>query len=115
MEADANQQGKQKAKHPGSYTETCTSTSTSLNNDDCQKTFVAAQNISKASHKIFTDTAIMALVCWHDHPLLLVNMNSPGECQHYTLALLNELFQQLPNDWNIGILYDIACQLYCSM
>ena len=32
-------------------------------NDNCQKTFVAAQNISKASSKIFADTAVMALVC----------------------------------------------------
>ena len=83
--------------------------------DDCQKTFIAAQNISKASNKIFADTAIMALVCRHDCPLLLVNMTSPGERQHYALALLREFFQQLPNDWHIGLLYDIACQLRRSM
>src|SRR5258706_3074003 len=83
--------------------------------DDCQKTFIAAQNISKASNKIFADTVIMALVCRHDFPLLLVNMTSPGERQHYALALLNELFRQLPNDWHIGLLYDIACQLHRSM
>jgi len=57
----------------------------------------------------------MALVCRHDHPLLLANMNSAGERQHYALALLRELFRQLPNDWNIGLLYDIACQLRRSM
>lgn len=83
--------------------------------DNCQKTFVAAQNISKASNKIFADTAIMALVCRHDFPLFLVNMTSPGERQHYALALLHEFFQQLPNDWDIGLLYDIACQLRRSM
>jgi len=83
--------------------------------DDCQKTFTAAQNISKASNKIFADTAIMALVCRHDCPLLLVNMTSPGERQHYALALLYEFFRQLPNDWDIGLLYDIACQLRRSM
>jgi len=83
--------------------------------DDCQKTFVAAQNISKASNKIFADTAIMALVCRHDCPLLLANMTSAGERQHYALALLRELFRQLPNDWHIGLLYDIACQLRRSM
>jgi hypothetical protein len=83
--------------------------------NDCQKTFTAAQNISKASNKIFADTAIMALVCRHDCPLLLVNMTSPGERQHYALALLHELFGQLPNDWHIGLLYDIACQLRRSM
>lgn len=83
--------------------------------DDCQKSFVAAQNISKASNKIFADTAIMALLCRHDRPLLLVNMTSPGERQHYVLALLQEFFRQLPNDWKIGLLYDIACQLRRSM
>ena len=60
--------------------------------DNCQKTFVTAQNISKASNKIFADTVIMALVCRHDCPLLLVNMTSAGECQHYALALLCEFF-----------------------
>ena len=83
--------------------------------DNCQKTFVAAQNISKASNKIFADTAIMALVCRHDCPLFLVNMTSPGERQHYALALLHEFFRQLPDDWDIGLLYDIACQLRRSM
>ena len=83
--------------------------------DNCKKMFVAAQNISKASNKIFADTAIMALVCRHDCPLFLVNMTSPGERQHYALALLHEFFRQLPNDWDIGLLYDIACQLRRSM
>ena len=83
--------------------------------DDCQKTFVAAQNISKASNKIFADTAIMAVICQHDCPLLLANMTSAGERQHYALSLLRELFRQLPNDWHIGLLYDIACQLHRSM
>jgi hypothetical protein len=83
--------------------------------DDCQKTFVAVQNISKASNKIFADTAIMALVCRHDCPLLLANMTSAGERQHYALALLRELFRQLPSDWHVRLLYDIACQLCRSM
>ena len=83
--------------------------------DNCKKMFVAAQNIYKASNKIFADTAIMALVCQHDCPLFLVNMTSPGECQHYALALLHEFFQQLPNNWDISLLYNIACQLRRSM
>lgn len=83
--------------------------------NDCQKMFIAAQNIPKASNKIFADTAIMALVCQHNCPLLLVNMTSPGEHQHYTLALLHRFFQQLHVDWDIGLLYNITCQLHCSM
>jgi len=96
--------------------DTCTSTNIPDEvSDDCQKTFVAAQNISKTSNKIFADTAIMALVCRHDRPLLLVNMTSPGERQHYALALLCKFFGQLPDNWDIGLLYDIACQLHHSM
>lgn len=49
---------------------------------------------------------------WIPHP---TNMTSPGECQHYALALLQEFFWQLPNDWDTGLLYDITCQLHCSM
>ncbi|EJD49158.1 hypothetical protein AURDEDRAFT_59665 [Auricularia subglabra TFB-10046 SS5] len=42
-------------------------------------------------------------------------MTSPGERQHYALALLRKLFGDLPEDWNIGLLYDIACQLSRSI
>jgi len=42
-------------------------------------------------------------------------MTSAGERQYYTLVLIKALFQHLPNDWIIGLLYDVACQLECSM
>jgi len=57
----------------------------------------------------------MALLCRHDQLLFLVNMTSAGEQQYYTLALIKALFQHLPNDWIIGLLYDVACQLEHSM
>ena len=48
--------------------------------DDCEKAFTAAQgHIAKSSNAIFADTALMALLCRHDHPLFLVNMTSAGE------------------------------------
>ena len=84
--------------------------------DDCERAFTAAQgHIAKASNVIFADTALMALVCRHDRPIFLVNMTSAGEKQHYALALLKTLFQHLPGAWNVGLLYDVACQLERSM
>jgi hypothetical protein len=84
--------------------------------DDCEKAFTAAQgHIAKSSNKIFADTALMALLCRHDRPLFLVSMTSAGERQYYTLALIKALFLHLPDDWIIGLLYDVACQLERSM
>ena len=84
--------------------------------DDCEKAFTAAQgHKAKSSNKIFADTALMALLCHHDRPLFLVNMTSAGERQYYVLALIKALFQHLPDDWVIGLLYDVACQLEHSM
>jgi hypothetical protein len=84
--------------------------------DDCEKTFIAAQgHIAKTNNAIFADTALMALVCRHDRPLFLANMTSAGERQYYALALIKALLQQLPTEWNVGLLYDIACQLERSM
>ena len=84
--------------------------------DDCEKAFTAAQgHIAKSSNVIFADTALMALLCRHDRPLFLVNMTSAGERQYYALALIKALFLHLPDDWVIGLLYDVACQLERSM
>ncbi|EIW76988.1 hypothetical protein CONPUDRAFT_62378 [Coniophora puteana RWD-64-598 SS2] len=51
----------------------------------------------------------MALLCRHDRVLWLVNMTSAGEKQHYAIALIIELFKNLPSDMVVGILYDIGC------
>jgi len=84
--------------------------------DDCEKVFIAAQgHIAKANSNIFVDTGLMALVCHHDRPLFLVNLSSAGECQYYALALIKALYQHLPGDWVVGLLYDVACQLERSI
>ncbi|KIK64663.1 hypothetical protein GYMLUDRAFT_160624 [Collybiopsis luxurians FD-317 M1] len=41
-------------------------------------------------------------------------MTTPGEAQHYTLALLAKLFEHLPQDVLVRILYNIGCQLHHS-
>ncbi len=84
--------------------------------DDCEKIFIATQShIAKTNDTIFADTALMALLCHHNHPLFLVNMTSAGEWQYYALALTKALYQHLPDDWVVSLLYNVACQLERSM
>jgi hypothetical protein len=51
------------------------------------------------------------LLCRHDRVLWIANLTSAGEKQHYALALLDCLFQHLPPQMTVGLLYDIGCQL----
>ncbi|KIK55911.1 hypothetical protein GYMLUDRAFT_175017 [Collybiopsis luxurians FD-317 M1] len=53
----------------------------------------------------------MSLLCRHGQVLFLVNMTTPGECQHYAFSLIEELFKHLPSSYTIGILYNIVCTL----
>ncbi|KAJ6512444.1 hypothetical protein C8R45DRAFT_1152106 [Mycena sanguinolenta] len=81
---------------------------------ECEKSFKAAdKNREKASTKFFEDMGIMDLLCHHNRVLFLVNMRSAGEKQYYMLSL-ETLFQHLPVDIRVGILYDIACLLHVS-
>ncbi|KAJ7258865.1 hypothetical protein C8J57DRAFT_1436773 [Mycena rebaudengoi] len=83
--------------------------------DECETTFKAAdEKREKASTKFFDDTALMGLLCRHDHVLWLVNMRTAGEKQYFALLLLETLFQHLPLNIRVGLLYDIVCQLHRS-
>ncbi|KAJ7434666.1 hypothetical protein FB451DRAFT_1344870 [Mycena latifolia] len=78
--------------------------------DGCEASFKAAdEKREKVSTRFFEDTAIMGLLCRHDRVLWLVNMHSAGEKQFYVVALLETLFQELPLDIRVGLLYDVAC------
>ncbi|KAG6847175.1 hypothetical protein H0H93_009716, partial [Arthromyces matolae] len=80
--------------------------------DACEAGFTAADDARvKASTQFFDDTALMAMLCRHDRVLWIVNMRSAGEKQHYVLVLIETLFQHLPLEFTIGLLYDIGCQL----
>ena len=84
--------------------------------DKCEKAFIAAQEgVMKASKDFYADTGVMALLCRHDRPLWIVNLTTTGERQYYALALLERLFTHLPPEWTMGSLYDINCQVYCSI
>ncbi|KAG6913808.1 hypothetical protein DXG01_004168 [Tephrocybe rancida] len=83
--------------------------------DRCESGFTAAdERHMKASTQFFDDTALMALLCRHDIVLFLANMCSAGEKQHYVMTLIEMLFQHLPLECHVGILYDIRCQVKCS-
>ncbi|KAJ7773711.1 hypothetical protein DFH07DRAFT_952753 [Mycena maculata] len=83
--------------------------------DECKSSFKAAdEKREKASTKFFDDTGLMGLLCRHDRVLWLVNMRTTGEKQYYVLVLLETLFQHLPSNIRVGVLYDIACQLHRS-
>jgi hypothetical protein len=83
--------------------------------DGCNDSFTAAdERRHKASTQFFSDTGLMAMLCRHDRVLWLANMTSAGEKQHYALALLRKLFQNIPQTLVVGVLYDIACQLHRS-
>jgi hypothetical protein len=83
--------------------------------NDCGESFKAAdEKREKASTQWFTDTGLMALLCRHDRVLWLVNMIHAGERQHYALALIQRLFEHIPLEMTVGILYDIGCQLHRS-
>lgn len=83
--------------------------------DGCQESFTAAdEKREKASTQFFKDTGIMAMLCRHDRVLFLANMTSGGEKQYYALALIKELFDNLPSDFTVGLLYDISCIIHRS-
>jgi hypothetical protein len=83
--------------------------------NDCGDSFKAAdEKREKASTKYFIDTGLMALLCRHDRVLWLVNMVHAGERQHYALALIQRLFQHIPHEMTVGVLYDVGCQLHRS-
>lgn len=84
--------------------------------NDCGDSFKAAdEKREKASSQFFADTGLMSIICRHDEVLFSVNMTHRGERQHYALALLKKLFDNIPQSMSVGILYDIGCQLKRSM
>ncbi|KAG6326697.1 hypothetical protein ID866_12392 [Astraeus odoratus] len=57
----------------------------------------------------------MTLLYCHDCVLWLVNITSGREKQHYALVLIKQLVDHIPTNMTVGILYDISCQLKCSL
>jgi len=63
----------------------------------------------------FDNGSQMALVCHHNIPLFLANIDMPGEQQKYSVTLFEHLFSLLPSHATIVSLYDVGCILDCSL
>ena len=84
--------------------------------DQCETLYEAADGKKqKAAIDCFDDTGIMALICRHDIPLFFANIDTPGEQQKYSIALIEHLFSFIPFEANVVILYDIGCMLAQSL
>ncbi|KAG1722374.1 uncharacterized protein EDB91DRAFT_1240225 [Suillus paluster] len=84
--------------------------------DLCENTYEAADGKKqKAAMDSFDDMGVMALICRHDIPLFFANIDSPGEQQKYSVALLQYLFLLLPPQATIVALYDVGCVLTRSL
>jgi hypothetical protein len=84
--------------------------------DQCETSYEAADGKKqKAAMDNFDDTGIMALICRHDIPLFFANIDSPGEQQKYSVALLKHLFSLIPPRATVVALYDVGCVLARSL
>ena len=80
--------------------------------DQCEASYEAADGQKqRASTDAFDDTGLMALICHRDIPLFLANIDTPGEQQKYSIALIEHLFTLLPYQANVIVLYDVGCVL----
>jgi hypothetical protein len=77
--------------------------------DACENSHKAGRGDLKAAGVEHDDKGLIALVCRHDIPLLLCNVDTPGERQKYAVALLIWLLLRVPSAMKIVVLYDIAC------
>lgn len=83
--------------------------------DECEKSYDAAKGNHQADSARFDATGWMSLVCRHDIPLFFVNIDTPGEQQKYSVALLEHLFSLLPPQATVAALYDVGCVLDRSL
>ncbi|KAG1888274.1 hypothetical protein F4604DRAFT_1877402 [Suillus subluteus] len=84
--------------------------------DQCEYSYEAVDGKKqKAAMDSFDDTGIMALICRHDIPLFVANIDSPGEQQKYAVALIEHLFSLLLQEATIITLYDVGCVLSRSL
>ncbi|KIJ95309.1 hypothetical protein K443DRAFT_108926 [Laccaria amethystina LaAM-08-1] len=66
--------------------------------DQCESGHIAGKGTNaKTNTKQFDDGGVMALICRHDIPLFLVNIDTPGEQQKYPVALIQHLFTLIPH------------------
>jgi hypothetical protein len=78
--------------------------------DACNDSYKAAHGDDiKVKSPDFAERGLFVMVCRHDIPLMLCNIDTPGEQQKYVFALIFLLFMHLPAMANVVLFYDIAC------
>lgn len=78
--------------------------------DECEDGHIAGTGSNvKTDSSRYDDTGTMALVCRHDIPILLANIDTPGEQQKYAASILKQLFSMLPEAATVAVFYDIGC------
>ncbi|KAF8240872.1 hypothetical protein L208DRAFT_1420300 [Tricholoma matsutake] len=84
--------------------------------DECESSHMASSGSkSKTNMEKFDNGGQMALVCHHNIPLFLANINTPGEQQKYSVTLFEHLFSLMPSHATLVGLYDVGCVLDCSL
>jgi hypothetical protein len=84
--------------------------------DECEDGHIAGTGTNvKTSTRKYDDTGTMALVCRHDIPVFLANIDTPGEQQKYAVALIKKLFTMIPANATVAIFYDVGCVLDRSL
>jgi len=84
--------------------------------DQCEASYEAADGQKpKAAMENFDHTGLMALICRHDIPLFFANIDTLGEQQKYSVALIRHLFSLLPSQATVVVLYDVGCVLARSL
>ncbi|EMD37963.1 hypothetical protein CERSUDRAFT_48433 [Gelatoporia subvermispora B] len=79
--------------------------------DNCERGHEAADESKvKTPTDHFDDTGVMAIICTHDIPLFMANIDTPGEQMKYAVGLIEHVATLLPENATIGLLYDIACK-----
>ncbi|KAG6823644.1 hypothetical protein H0H92_009575, partial [Tricholoma furcatifolium] len=77
--------------------------------DECESSHVAGKGSNvKTNMERYDDGGLMALVCRHDIPIVLANIDTPGEQQKYAVAMLRWLFQLIPPQGTVAVLYDVG-------
>ena len=84
--------------------------------DACKDSYHAAKgDEDKAATKHCDSTGLMLLVCRHDIPLFLADIDTPGEQQKYAVSLIEYLLRMVPAHANVVVLYDVGCVLDRSL
>ncbi|PPQ73357.1 hypothetical protein CVT26_015449 [Gymnopilus dilepis] len=86
--------------------------------DECERSHRAAAGEKKSSNAAddrYDDRGYMSLVCRHDIPLFFANIDTPGEQQKFSIALILWFFLRVPPHATASVFYDVGCVLERSI